>query len=66
MIDLMEEERLPSGDEREALVFPTIPSGGPGGTKKPPRGTVEGDYPARTRTWNDWTKTSCVANYTTG
>ena len=23
-------------------------------------------YPARTRTSNDWTKTSCVANYTTG
>ena len=23
-------------------------------------------YPARTRTLNGWTKTSCVANYTTG
>jgi hypothetical protein len=22
--------------------------------------------PPRTRTWNDWTKTSCVADYTNG
>ena len=30
------------------------------------RDAVTTSYPARTRTWNVWTKTSSVANYTTG
>ena len=28
--------------------------------------TVRKNWPAKTRTWNAWTKTRCVANYTTG